>query len=330
MAVTRIGIIGAGAIGLPMALRLQNHGYAVTVCDADPRRCDQATRHRLRLAPTPAETALYSRCTIVAVATGEQVEAVLFGRGGAADVLRAGDCILLCTNQSAEAVERQAARLAERGVACIDAPVSGGPDRAGYGTLTMLLACEASLAERHRPMIDALASRVMMVGSRVGMASIAAAINNLAAAINLAGAAEAMAIAQRAGLDTVPMLEIIENASGQSWIGSERLSRLIRGDGDTHLRIDHVARESRATASTARALGLDTPLAAAVAAQFERACAAGLAQSDDRSLFAFVRDPEGSAEAPLPASPDAQRTDTGTDNGADTGSEQPAGGCLGG
>lgn len=290
MAVTRIGIVGIGNMGLPMAVRLQSHGYAVTVCDTDPARASQASRHRLRLGPSPAEAAIHSRCTIVAVATQAQVQAALFGEGGVAEVAKMGDCVMLCSNQPALAVEQQAAALAERGVHCIDAPLSGGPDRAAFGTVSMLLACDATLFERHRPMIEVLSSRVIHVGERIGLASHATMVNNLAAAINLAGMAEAMALAQNVGLDAWQMLEIIESSSGQSWIGSDRFVRAQRGDRAVQSRVDQLGRETRYAAQAAEALGIDATLAAAAARLFERACTAGLAAADDSALFPFVRD----------------------------------------
>jgi L-threonate 2-dehydrogenase len=290
MAVTRIGVVGIGNMGLPMAVRLQSHGYAVTVCDTDPARASLATRNRLRLAPSAAEAAVHSRCTIVAVATQAQVAAVLFGPGGMVEVAKMGDCVMLCANQPAHAVELQAAALAERGVHVIDAPLSGGPERAAFGTVSMLLACETALFERHRPMIDVLSSRVIRVGERVGMASHATMVNNLAAAINLAGMAEAMALAQSVGLDPWQVLEIVESSSGQSWIGSDRFVRAQRGDRSVQSRIDQLGFETRHAAQAAEALGIDAPLAAAAARVFERACAAGLAAADDCALFPFVRD----------------------------------------
>ncbi len=290
MAVTRIGLVGVGNMGLPMALRLQNFGYAVTACDSDPTRAAQATRNRLRLAPTPAEAAVHSRCTIVSVATQEQVDDVLFGADGVVEVAKVGDCVMLCTNQPAQTVKRQAAALAQRGMHCIDAPLSGGPDRAAYGTVPMLLACDPALFERHRPMIEVLSSRVIHVGEHVGMASYATMVNSLAAAINLAGMTEAMALAQSVGLDPWQVLEIIETSSGQSWIGSDRFVRAQRGDRSLRSRVDQVALDTRYAAQSAAAMGIDTPLAAATARLLDRACAAGLGNADDSALFPFVRD----------------------------------------
>ncbi len=289
MTAIRIGVVGIGNMGLPMALRLQSRGYAVTVCDTNPLRAALATRHRLRLAPSAAEAARYSRCTIVAVSTQEQAEDVLFGDQGIHDVMTQGDCIMLCTTMPAEVIEQIARKLLDRGVHCIDAPFSGGPDRASYGTLSLIVSCDNATFERHRPMMEVLSSRVMRVGTRVGQASRAKLVNNLAAAINLAGTAEVMALAQQYGLDLKQMLEIMESASGQNWIGSDRLARAIKNDHEVHAHISLMAKEAAAGLQAAHRAGLNTPMTAAAAQQYERACDDGLGPLDDSAMFRYVR-----------------------------------------
>lgn len=289
MTAIRIGVIGIGKMGLPMALRLQAHGYAVTVCDTNPMRAALASRHRLRLAPAPAEAARYTRCLVVAVTTPEQVQEVLFGEHGALDVMTSGDCVMLCTSLTSAAVERYARLLADRGIQCIDAPMSGGPDRASYGTLSLIVACDNATFERHRPMLDVMSSRIMRVGTRVGMASRAKMVNNVAAAINLAGMAEAMAMAQRYGINPKQMLEIMESSSGQNWIGSDRLVRAMRGDNEIYAHVGLMAKETAAALDAAQRENLRTPVMAAAAQQLERVCDDGHARSDDSILFKYVQ-----------------------------------------
>ncbi len=275
-------------MGLPMALRLQARGYAVTVCDTNPMRAALATRHRLRLAPSAAEAARFTRCTVIAVSTQAQAQEVMMGEHGVLDVLTAGDCVMLCTTLPGTVVEHYARALADRGIQCIDAPLSGGPDRATYGTLSMIVSCDNATFERHRPMIDVLSSRVMRVGTRVGMASRAKLVNNVAAAINLAGMAEAMALAKKMGIDPKQMLEIMESSSGQNWVGSDRLVRAMRGDTEVHAHVSLMAKDAASGLDAAHHEGLYTPLMAAAAQQYERACDDGHARADDSVMFAYT------------------------------------------
>ncbi len=295
VASVRVGVIGIGNMGLPMALRLQARGYAVTVCDTNPMRAALATRHRLRLAPSAAEAARFTRCTVIAVSTQAQVQDVLLGEHGVLHVMTAGDCVMLCTTLPGAVVERYARALSDRGIQCIDAPLSGGPDRASFGTLSMIVACDNATFERHRPMIDVLSSRVMRVGTRVGMASRAKLVNNVAAAINLAGMAEAMALAEKFGIDAKQMLEIMESSSGQNWIGSDRLVRSMRGDTEVHAHVSLMAKEAAVALDAAQREGLRTPVMAATAQQYERACDDGHARADDSVMFQYAI--EGEARA---------------------------------
>ncbi len=290
MAVVRIGMVGIGSMALPMALRLQNQGYAVTVFDTDPARALLATRNRLRVAPTAAEAALFSRCTIISLTDEAQVHEVLFGDHGVMTVAKAGDCVMLCATLPPDTVQRYAQALGSRNVQCIDAPMSGSPEAARHGMHTMIVACDPSAFERHRPMIEVMSSRVIRVGAQVGLASHAKMVNNVAAAINLAGMAEAMALADKVGLDLRQMIEIIESSSGQSWIGSDRLARAHRGDTQVQASVAQMSNDAHHALKAAADLGLRLPLTLAAAHLYDHAANDGLAQADDSSLYPYVRD----------------------------------------
>jgi L-threonate 2-dehydrogenase len=138
--------------------------------------------------------------------------------------------------------------------------------------------------------VDVLSSRVMRVGTRVGMASRAKLVNNLMAAINLAGMAEAMAMAERFGLNPKHMLEIMESSSGQNWIGSDRLVRRLRGETEVHASVALMAHETRAALMSAQAEGLHTPIGRAALLEYTRACEHGLGGKDDSEMFDHARD----------------------------------------
>ncbi|WP_162910291.1 NAD(P)-dependent oxidoreductase, partial [Azohydromonas sediminis] len=283
MARPRIGVIGIGLMGLPIAQRLAEQGYAVRVRDVDPQRVALA-------APLPAAddaAALAAACDvlIVVVVDARQTDDVLFGPRGAADALRPGQAVLLCPTIGPDDTERIAAALQARGVDAIDAPMSGGPARARDGTMSLMVACPDDVFARHEPLLRTMASRLFRVGTRAGDGARTKLVNNLLAAVNLAGAAEALALAVQLGLDAARTLEVIEQSSGQSWIASDRLRRALAGDDTPRAATALLAKDAALALAAARALGPEPVLGAAAAAVFAQACADGDAARDDACLF---------------------------------------------
>ena len=284
-----IGVIGIGNMGLAMALRLRDGGHAVAVRDIDPAAEARAAAAGAEICANPA--ALAARCAliIVAVVDAAQTHAVLFGDDGVAAGLRAradaGACVMLCPTISPEAVEAAATALAAQGVACLDAPMSGGPLRARDGSMSLMVACDDASFARWQPVLAHLASRLFHVGTRPGDGARTKLVNNLLAAINLAGAAEALQLAEALGLDAARTLDVIEQSSGQSWIGSDRARRVLAGDTAPRAHMTLLAKDSALALAAARGQGLTLPLGQDAAAAFARACQAGLADADDSALW---------------------------------------------
>lgn len=283
-----IGIIGVGNMGLAMAQRLRDAGVAVAACDIDPQRRALAQQAGCRLQATPAALAAEANVLIVAVVDGAQMKEVLFGDHGAAEALRRATAVLLCPTVSPLDVETAAARLAAQGVDVIDAPMSGGPQRARDGTMSLLVAGADAVVERCLPLLGQLSSRIFRIGSRAGDGARTKLVNNLLAAANLAAAAEALALAQRLGLDAATTMAVIEQSSGQSWIAGDRVRRLLAGDTTVQARVALLAKDSALALAAARDVDVDAarlPVSQAAAATFAAALQLGLADADDSALF---------------------------------------------
>src|SRR5690349_20601619 len=182
-----------------------------------------------------------------------------------------------------------AARLERRRIDCIDAPMSGGPARAREGTMSLMVACADAAFERHRELTEALSTQVFRVGERAGDGARTKLVNNLLAAVNLAGAAEALALAERLGLDPARTLAVIEQSSGRSWIGSDRMRRALAGDLAPRAHTTLLAKDTALALAMAETAGLSLRLGGPAAATFAAAIAAGHGEADDASLLAFVR-----------------------------------------
>lgn len=283
-----VGIAGVGNMGGAMAAHLLEQGWRVQVCDIDASKVRALEGLGAAGRSDPAAAAEGCDALIVCVVDAAQTEEVLFGAQGAAAAMSAGQAVLLCPTIAPQDVEDFARRLAERGVAAIDAPMSGGPARARNGTMSLLVACAGAEFERHRRLIEALSSKVFRISQRPGDGARTKLVNNLLAGINLAGAAEAMALAQRMGLELAKTLEVIEQSSGQSWIGSDRMRRAIAGDYEPRAHVTLLQKDTRLAVEAAAAAGFQGALGPVARDLFARAAQAGYAELDDAALFRLM------------------------------------------
>ncbi len=286
-----VGIVGVGNMGGAMAARLLEAGWRVQVCDIDPHRVRVLELQGAQVRHTPVQCASGVAALIVCVVDSPQVEAVLFGPAGAGAALRPGQDVLLCPTIAPQDTERFAARLLERGVSLIDAPMSGGPARARDGSMSLMLAGADEVIERRRDLLAVLSGKVFRISARPGDGARTKLVNNLLAGINLVGAAEAIALAERLGLDPGSTLALIEQSSGQSWIGSDRMRRAIAGDFEPRAHMTLLEKDTRLALQAATAAGFEGPLGAAAHAVFARACESGLAGRDDGALLNLLRQP---------------------------------------
>lgn len=294
------GFVGAGLMGGALVHRLCGLGRAVAVCDIDPACRERARAAGARIADTPAGVARLlgpDGVLVLVVVDAVQCRDVLWGAHGAAAALQPGHTVLLCPTIAPEDTEAMARELATRGVHTIDAPMSGGPQRALEGTMSLMVAGPDAVVARHAALLADLAGRVFRVGDRAGDGARTKLVNNLLAGIHLAGAAEVLALAGRMGLDLATTLDVIEHSSGQSWIGSDRMRRRLAGDTAPRAHLGLLAKDTGLALAAARAIGPAGPLGEAAARVFAQARDGGLAGADDSALLDWLQaHPTGAAD----------------------------------
>ncbi len=298
-----VAVVGIGNMGLAMALRLRDAGQAVRVFDIDTGRHALAEAAGAVAAASATGAAAGCALLIVAVVDAAQTEAVLFGAAGAAAALPAGAAVLLCPTIGPADVERFAARLAGMGLACLDAPMSGGPLRARDGSMALMVAADPAAWQAQQPLLRHLAAQLFHVGVRPGDGARTKLVNNLLASVNLAAAAEAIALAQRLGLDAALTLAVINQSSGQSWIGADRMARALAGDVAVRAHTALLAKDSALALAMAAQLGITPVLGTQAAAQFQAALAAGDGSADDAHLLSLVQRQFAQAGAAAAAQP---------------------------
>jgi 3-hydroxyisobutyrate dehydrogenase len=285
----KAGVIGVGLMGLGMALRLRDAGWPVAVRDVLPEREALAEAAGAVALATPAAVGAASELLIVAVVDAAQTAAVLFGPDGAAAAMARGACVMLCPTIGPSDVARFAAHLQGMGLACIDAPMSGGPARARDGSMSLMVACEDALFVRYAAQLRQLSSRLFRVGTRCGDGAKTKLVNNLLAAANLGAACEALALAEHLGLDARTTLDVIDQSSGQSWIGTDRMTRHLAGDTEPRARMALLTKDSGLAMAMAAEAGVRPAIGAQAAALFRAACDAGLTDEDDSALLKLLR-----------------------------------------
>ena len=286
---TPVAVVGIGNMGLAMALRLRDAGQAVRVHDIDPARHALAAAAGAVPAASPADAAAGCAALIVAVVDAAQTEAVLFGPQGAAAALPPGASVLLCPTIGPADVEALAARLAQAGLGCLDAPMSGGPARARDGSMSLMVAGAPATRAALQPLLQHLASRLFHIGDRPGDGARTKLVNNLLAATQLAASAEVIALAQRLGLDGAATLAVINASSGASWIGADRMARALDGDFAPRAHTSLLAKDAALALTMAAQAGVRPLLGTAAAGQFQAALAAGFGADDDARLLSLLQ-----------------------------------------
>lgn len=285
----RIGIVGIGAMGLPMARNLHRKGHAPKVCDIDPAALAAAAAAGITACASPAELAAQSDVLVIVVVDAAQIEQVLFGPQGVVQAEPAARAarlvVMICSTIAAPDTERFAARLAGHTIDLLDAPISGGPARAEDGSLSMMLAGDPALTAAHDTLLRDMASKLVCIGAKLGDAARVKLVNNLLAGINLVAAAEAMALGARLGLDRQLLFDVINASSGASWIGHDRLKRALAGDYAPRARAVILTKDVGLAVQMAEAAGITTPLGDAALAVFRATVAAGLGEHDDAAVI---------------------------------------------
>jgi 3-hydroxyisobutyrate dehydrogenase len=211
-----VGFLGLGAIGSPMAAHLARRGPLTVWNRTAARAAEFGARHGARVAATPREAAA-ADVVITCLGASADVVALLDGPDGLLAGLRSGALFVDCTSGDSATSRRIAERVAERGVAFADAPVSGGTNGAEAGALTVMVGADPATFARARLVLEAFGRRIEHVGP-VGAGDALKAVNNALLAVNILAAGEGLAVLAKAGVAPRTALEVLNASSGRSFV----------------------------------------------------------------------------------------------------------------
>jgi 3-hydroxyisobutyrate dehydrogenase len=288
-----VSVVGLGAMGVPMATRLAQTCDVVGF-DVDPGRRALLEAQGVAIAATAAGASEAASLVVVAVRTLEQADACLLGSGGGAETLRPGSVVILTSTVGASGVRGLAERLGARGLRLLDAPVSGGPVRAGSGELLALLGGPDDVIDAARPVLDALVSSCVVVGPRVGDGQSMKIVNQLLCGVHIAAAAEALVLARGLGIAPEAAVEALGAGAAASFMFGDRGPRIAQqlagAEPEVRSRLDIFVKDLGLVAEAAEHAGLQLPVAGAAEALFRLGEARGLAARDDSGVSLVVAD----------------------------------------
>lgn len=257
----RVAFLGLGAIGAPMARHLTASPLDVTLWNRTPGRAQPvAEGSTARIAGSPAEAVQAADVVITCLPSSVEVEELLTGELRLADALRAGSVFVDCTSGDPAASRRIARRLADRQVAFLDAPVSGGVRGAEQGRLTIMCGGERATFEHVRPVLERFGEKIVLIGP-VGAGHALKAINNAMLAVHIWSLAEGLAALARSGIDPALALDVVNVSSGRS-NASQNLfpERVLTGAFPRTFRLALLEKDVGIAASVARDEKVPSPL----------------------------------------------------------------------
>ncbi|WP_043559872.1 NAD(P)-dependent oxidoreductase [Actinomyces israelii] len=296
---TTIAVLGLGAMGLPMAENL-SRGFTVRGFDITAERLAAAERAGIAPAASAADAVGGADVVLVAVRDQAQLETLLFGRDGIAAHMAPGAVVLLTSTVGGAGVRAVAARLAEAGLRLVDAPVSGGPVRAGEGDLLVVVGADDDAWAAAEDVLDAMASTLVRVGDAPGDGQAMKTVNQLLCGVHIAAAGEALALARALGLDAETALEALMAGAASSFMLGDRGPRMLQAYGpggadDVEVRsaLSIFVKDMGIVTAAAKGAGLSTPVAAAAEQLYLQGATRGLGACDDSSVITVVAPEKG-------------------------------------
>ena len=254
----RIGFIGLGNMGGPMAANLVKAGFALTVHSRTQARAAPVLALGAAWAESPAEVARKADIVVTMLPDSPDVEQVALGPRGVAEGCSAGMVLVDMSTILPAASRRIAAALAQKGVSMLDAPVSGGPQGAAAASLSIMVGGPAETFDRCLPVLQALGKKIVHMGGN-GSGCMAKLCNQVACVLNLLGVSEMLVLGCKAGLDLTLLCDVVSAGAGASWMLSNQGPKMLKRDFAPGFAIDLQAKDTRLIAAAASELAVALP-----------------------------------------------------------------------
>ena len=282
----KIGFIGLGIMGRPMALNLKQAGHELIV--PERKSLTDEVRTASAVVATPKDVAAKAEVLILMVPDTPDVEAVLFGENGAAEGLKKGTLVIDMSSISPIATKEYARKINDKGCDYLDAPVSGGEVGAKQATLTIMVGGPAKAFERAQPLFDKMGKNITHVGEANGDGQTCKVANQIIVALNIQAVSEALVFAARAGADPAKVRQALMGGFASSRILEVHAERMLNGTFNPGFRIRLHQKDLNLALSAAKDLNLSLPNTAIAQQMFASCAAHGGADLDHSAMIQAI------------------------------------------
>lgn len=279
----RIGFIGLGIMGLPMAKNLQKAGFPLVVYNRTAAKTEELCEGGALRAETPADAARKSDVVITIVSNDDAVESVVAGEQGILYGIREGSVVIEMSTASPELERRLDRRLRDKGAVLVDAPVSGGDVGAQKGTLAIMAGGDSEAFERAIPIFEAMGKTITHCGP-VGSGQLAKLCNQILVSLNLLGVCEAIALARKNDLDAGKLIAAVSGGAAGSWQLENLGPRILDGDFRPGFMVDLMQKDLGIVLTTANLSGASLPGASLVHQLLNSAQSSGHGKAGTQAL----------------------------------------------
>lgn len=285
----QIGFVGLGVMGTPMATNLLRAGHRLRGYDVVAKSCENLAKIGGTIASSPADAARDAEFVITMLPTSENVEAALCGDRGVLSSIPKGSIVIDMSTINPNVSQRLSRTAADAGIDMLDAPVSRGQVAAIKGDLLVMVGGEVSAYERALPILKVMASKIIHVGGP-GMGAVAKLVNNILVGCICAATSEALVFGAKAGADVERLVEVVTNASGNSWLLQNQMQPALHGKFDPGFFTDHMHKDLGLALTASGELGVPLRMAQQAVDLFSEVRALGYGKNDYTVLLKMLEE----------------------------------------
>ncbi|HUV06525.1 MAG TPA: 2-hydroxy-3-oxopropionate reductase [Spirochaetia bacterium] len=282
----KLGFIGVGIMGKPMAKNLIDGGYTIIACDLNKDALDEVVEHGAERGSSPKQVAENCDIILTMLPNSPDVRAVVLGKNGVIEGVRKGQILIDMSSIAPLVSIEVAGELAKKGVEMLDAPVSGGQEKAAAGTLAFMVGGKQSVFDECKPILDVMGGSVTLVGD-IGAGETTKLVNQVIVAINIAAVAEGLMLGKKAGVDPERIFNAIKGGLAGSQCLTDKAPRMLDGRYDPGFKMKLHVKDLTNVLETSRELHASMPLASSVMEMMQALLNEGKTEEDHGALALF-------------------------------------------